>query len=97
MYQPLIWVLSLRDDAGRLGTALDSKGCDGLANSLIDGVGRDPELGGNLFRAEMLIDQTQAIELAGTQPRYPLGHCVLIIGSLESAGGLRHAGRLLQC
>jgi hypothetical protein len=67
MYQSLIWALSLRDDARRLGPPLDAEDCQRLANALIDGVRRNVKLGGDFLRVEVLIDEEQAVELSGRQ------------------------------
>jgi hypothetical protein len=49
MYQSLIWLFVLGDDARCLRTPLDSEDCERLANALINGVGRDVQLCGDLF------------------------------------------------
>ncbi|MES2136402.1 MAG: hypothetical protein V4502_05000 [Pseudomonadota bacterium] len=65
MYQPLIWSAVLGDEARRLRSALDAKDRKRLADALVDGVGGDIELGGDLFRRQMLVDESEAVELAG--------------------------------
>jgi len=50
MYQPLIWAGVLGNDARGLAAALDAKDVQGTANALVDGVRRDCELAGDLFR-----------------------------------------------
>src|SRR5690348_1082520 len=74
MYQSLIWLGILGDDARRLRTARDSKDVERLADALIDRMRRDAELGGDFLRAEVLRDQTKAIELPFRQPRHALGN-----------------------
>ena len=49
MYQPLIWVVQVGDEARRLGSALDAKDLKRLTNSLINGVRGDPELDRDLL------------------------------------------------
>ena len=66
MYQSLIWLGVLRDDARRLGSALDTQGLKRAADSLVDGVRRDIELSRNLFRGQVLVDEAEAFELART-------------------------------
>jgi len=69
MYQPLIWPRILGNDPRCLRTALDTEDRQRLANSLVDGMGRNPELGGDFLGAEMLVDEAKAIELGGGQFR----------------------------
>jgi hypothetical protein len=66
----------LGDDARGLGAPLDAEGRKRLSNALIDGVRRNAELRGDLLGAQMLIDETKAIELAGGQSSDPLCHRV---------------------
>jgi hypothetical protein len=49
MYQTLIRAAVLRDEAGRLGAALDAERLQGVADALVDGMGRNPELDGDLL------------------------------------------------
>jgi hypothetical protein len=72
MYQSLIWSAVLGDDARRLRSALDSEDLQRLANALVDGVRRDAELGSDLLGIEVLVDEAEAVELPGAQPRHPL-------------------------
>jgi hypothetical protein len=67
MYQSLIFVVILLDDARRLRPALDREDVERLADALVDGVRRNPELGGDLFGIEVLGDEPQAIELTACQ------------------------------
>jgi hypothetical protein len=69
MYQSLIWPAALSYDACRLTTALDSKDVERSSNALVDGVRRDVELGRDLFRRQVLIDEEQTVELASAEPR----------------------------
>jgi hypothetical protein len=49
MYQSLIWSAVLADDARRLRAPLDAKDSKGLADSLVDGMRGNLELGGDFF------------------------------------------------
>ena len=64
MYQSLIWLTVLRNDACRLGAALDTQDLERAANTLVDPVWGDAELGRDFLRGEMLVHQPQAIELS---------------------------------
>jgi hypothetical protein len=64
MYQTLIWPAVLGDEAGCLRAALDAERVKRLADALVDRVGGDVELAGDLFRRQVLVDEAQAIELA---------------------------------
>src|SRR6476469_1376026 len=97
MYQPLIWLVVLSNDQRRLRAAFDAEGRDRLADALVDRVRGNPQLAGDLFRIQMLVDEPQAVELPRRQPSYPACYFALVRGSLGSAGGVRHARRLLQC
>jgi hypothetical protein len=77
MYQSLIWPAVLRDEPRRLLARVDSEGVKRLANSLVDGVRGNAELGGDLLRAEVLVDKAQAVELAGAQASDALGNGVV--------------------
>jgi hypothetical protein len=70
----------LRDDARGLRTALDAKDLENLADALIHGVRRNPELCRNLLRREMLIDKLQTVELSARQSCYALGHFITLRG-----------------
>src|SRR4051812_30236869 len=72
MYQSLIWPTVLRDEARRLGTPFDAEDLQRLADSLVDGVWRDFELGGDLLGRPMLVDEAKAVELTGAQPFDPV-------------------------
>jgi hypothetical protein len=74
MYQSLIWVFVAGDDARRLRAPLDTEDAKRLPDPLIDSVRRDVELGRNLLRIEVLIDEQQAVELTGAELRYARGH-----------------------
>jgi hypothetical protein len=69
MYQTLIWAAVLGDEARRLGASFDAEDVEGDADSLVDGVRRDVQLGGDFLGGQMLVDEPQAIELAGAQLR----------------------------
>ena len=76
MYQSLIWPLVAGDDACGLGPPLDAKDRQGLADPLVDGVRRNLELGGNFLGRQELVDEQQAVQLAGSQARNPRRHFV---------------------
>jgi hypothetical protein len=84
MYQSLIWPAVLGYDAGRLSAALDPKNSKSLADSLVDRVRRNVQLGRDLFRTEVLVDEAQTIELAGSELGDPRRHQV----RRARAGGL---------
>jgi hypothetical protein len=69
MYQSLIWAAVLRDDACGLATALDSKDMERAPDALIDSVRGDVELGRDLFRRPVLVDEEQTVELTSAEPR----------------------------
>jgi hypothetical protein len=103
MYQALIWSRILGDDARRLSAPLDAEYLQGLANPLVDRVRRDAELGGDLLRIEMLVDEAQAIELAGRQARDALGDRIfhvlsrsLLIAAMQGVRILRAKPHLAQ-
>ena len=50
MYQSLIWAPVLGDDARGLGPPFDAEGLESLADALVDGMRRNIELAGDLFR-----------------------------------------------
>ena len=49
MYQSLIWLGMLSDDARGLSAPLDSESLKRLADALVDGVRRNPELSGDFL------------------------------------------------
>ena len=49
MYQSLIWLVMLRDEASRMRPPLDAKRLKGAANALVDRMWRDVELGRDLL------------------------------------------------
>ena len=65
MYQSLIWAKLPRHQARGLRSAFDAQCLQGDADALVDGVRGNTELDRNLLGRKMLVDQTQAIELAG--------------------------------
>jgi hypothetical protein len=77
MYQSLIWPAVLGDDPRRLGAPLDAEDLKGLANALVDGVVRDAQFGGDLFGAQMLVDQPKAVELTAGETRHALHHRIV--------------------
>lgn len=70
MYQPLIWPAHLRHQARGLGSAVDAQDMQRSSNSLIDCVWRNVQLDGDFLGRKVQVDQAQAIELAGAQPRH---------------------------
>jgi hypothetical protein len=96
MYQSLIWPLALRDETSGLRAPLDAEDLQRLPDPLIDGMRRNAELGSDFLGAQMLVDEEQAIELPGRQPRNPLLDRILPRGIAGIIGGVRHARRLLQ-
>jgi hypothetical protein len=80
MYQTLIWPAVAGDDAGRLGPPLDSQDLECAADPLVDGVRRDIELGRDFLGIQVLVDEKQAIELAGAEPRNAARNLCLHIG-----------------
>src|SRR5205085_235632 len=77
MYQSLIWGAVLRHQARGLGAAFDAENLQSLADTLVDGVRRNIELGRDFLRRQMLVNQPQTVELPGRQPRHPPSHQVL--------------------
>jgi hypothetical protein len=77
MYQSLIWAGKLGDDPRRLGAPLDAENRKRLAHALVDRMRRNAQLDRDLLRAEMLVDETKAIELTLGQPHDALGHRVV--------------------
>ena len=94
MYQTLIWPAVLRDEAGGLGAPFDTKRVQRLADALVDRMGRNFELGRDLFRRQMLVDEPQAIELAVGETRDPPAH--LVLDRTGSVQRLWHARIILQ-
>jgi hypothetical protein len=83
MYQSLMWGgvglgalrQVLRNDPRRLGPALNPEDLQRAADALVDGMRRNLELGGDFLGVEMLVDEAQAIELAGAQSRDSARNC----------------------
>jgi hypothetical protein len=69
MYQSLIWAAVLGNDACGLASALYSKDMESAPNALIDGVRGDVELGRDLLRRQMFVDEQQTVELTSAEPR----------------------------
>ncbi|HEX4801449.1 MAG TPA: hypothetical protein VFU91_09765 [Sphingomicrobium sp.] len=66
----------MSNDAGRLLAGVDTENLQRLPHALVDGVRRNPELRRDFLRAQMLIDETKAVELSGSQAGDPLLHRV---------------------
>jgi hypothetical protein len=64
MYQPLIWVAVLGDEASGLAAALDPEDVERAPDALVHRMWGDMELVGDLLGGKMLVDQQQAIELS---------------------------------
>src|SRR5207248_5103658 len=76
MYQTLIWAFALGDDPRSLRAAFDAEDGERLANPLVDGVRGDVQLGRDFLRREQLVDELEAVELTGSQPRHAFRHWV---------------------
>jgi hypothetical protein len=57
MYQPLIWLRVVRDDAGGLLAPAYAEDVERLPDPLIDGMRRDVELGRDFLGRQMLVDE----------------------------------------
>lgn len=55
-----------RDNARSLRSSFDPEDRNGLTDPLVNGVRRDMKFGRDLLGIEMLVNETQAIELART-------------------------------
>jgi hypothetical protein len=75
MYQSLIWPVMLGDDASRLRSPLYAKRLKSAANSLVDRMRRDFELGRDFLRTQVLVHKQQAVELATRQTCNAGRHC----------------------
>src|SRR3954452_19654006 len=96
MYQPLIWPFHLSDDPGCLRTAFHTERRKRLTNSLVYRVRRDVQLGRYFLGRKMLVDQEQAIELAGGKLPNPGGHHVRGGPVMKITRRVRHAIRTFQ-
>jgi hypothetical protein len=74
MYQTLIWAAGLRNDARRLCPPGNAKDGKGLADPLVDGVRGNVELCRDLLRRQELVDEDEAVDLAGGEFSDALGH-----------------------
>jgi hypothetical protein len=74
MYQSLIWFAVSADDSRGLRPPFDAKHLQRETDALIDGVRRDVELGRNLFRRKMLVNERETIQLPARELRNPLSH-----------------------
>jgi hypothetical protein len=95
MYQTLIFAAVVRDDARGLAAALDAEDMKRPADPLIHGVWRDIELRRDLFRRQMLVDESQAVQLPHAQslnPRYHVG----LPRTVRPIRGLSHARPLFH-
>jgi hypothetical protein len=97
MYQSLIWVFVAGDDARRLCAPLDTEDAKRLPDPLIDGVRRDVELGRNLLRIEVLVDEKEAVELTGAELRYARGHQILRARITGLTRRIMRSVRIIQC
>jgi hypothetical protein len=66
MYQSLIWLLVLGDDARCLRAPLDAEDRQRLADALVDRMGRDVKLDRDFLGIQMLIDEQETVELTRT-------------------------------
>jgi len=95
MYQSLIWVGILGDDARRLRSASHAEDLERQPNALVDRMRRDAELGRDFLGTQVLADEPQTIELALAQPRNPGYNGIL--GRLGSCPiPVRPAARIFQ-
>jgi hypothetical protein len=95
MYQSLIWSAVLRDNPRRLCPAGDAEDREGLADSLVDRVRRDSELGGDFLGIQMLVDEAEAVELALGQVPDPFGERI-VKRALRRPSALRPIVRFFQ-
>jgi len=96
MYQSLIWLANLRDEARRLRSAGNAEDVQSLPDPLIHGVRRDSELDRDFLRREVLADEAQAIELAFGQLRHAHCHVRFDIRMVAPKRGIRHPSLSFQ-
>jgi hypothetical protein len=96
MYQSLIWSAVPSDETRRLGAPFNAKDLQRLADALINRMRRDVELGSNFFGREVLVDETQAIELPGSKPAHTLLGCFIGFEAACPPVAVRQAVAVLQ-
>jgi hypothetical protein len=96
MYQSLIFAAVAGDEARRLRPPLDSEDLKRLADALVDGMWRNLQLRGDFLGRQMLVDQAQAIELAGRQPRHALCDRMFFRRTFIPIRGTSHVSLFLQ-
>src|SRR5690348_4703140 len=96
MYQSLIWLGKLRDDARGLLPAVHAKDAERLPDPLVHGVRGNVELGRDFLRRQMLVHEAQAVELPRAQARDELGHRILPSAVTRFVRGVNHASIILQ-
>jgi hypothetical protein len=96
MYQSLIWPRVLRDDARGMRPAFDAEDMQRLANALVDRVIGNAELGPDFLRVQVLVDEQEAIELAGGEPRHTFLHRIRRARCRWAPTRVRQAVRVFQ-
>jgi hypothetical protein len=96
MYQTLIWPVVAGHDARSLGPPFNAEDLERLTHALVDGMRRNPQLGGNLFGRQVLVDKAKAIELPLRQSRHAPLDGIRVFRAPVIFGGIRQARRLLQ-
>ena len=89
MYQSLILAAVLRDRARGLAATFDAEDMKGTADPLVHRVRRNVELRRDLLRRQMLIHETQAVELPYAQALNSRCH-VGLPRTLRPGRGLSH-------
>jgi hypothetical protein len=87
MYQPLIWPTVEGNEASGLRATLHAQDLEGSPDALIDRVRRNAELGRNLFGGKVLVDEPQAVELPGAQPRDALLNLLRVLTAADRCVG----------
>jgi hypothetical protein len=91
MYQSLIWLAVLLDEARRLAAPRDPQDMKRLPDPLVDRVGGNPELDRDFLRRQMLRDELQTVELAARQLRHAVRSLWFhILGANAPERGIRH-------
>jgi hypothetical protein len=96
MYQPLIWSAVLGDEPGRLRAPVDAEDAKGLADPLVDGVRGDSQLGRDLLRQQVLVDEAQAVELSRREAGDALLHLFVMRDRFRRRAGIGAVARILQ-
>lgn len=91
MYQLLIWVAVLRDQARGMSPPGHAQCLQGLTNALVHRVRRDIELDRDFLRGQMLRDKAQAVELPLGQLRHTIRNFRLDVRGVGPDRGIRHS------